>query len=104
MRRSQVQTLDTSYERISVDKKYKKSTLITGFPEYTGTDALVKSVGLKSPGAAVRAYDVAEVNCWVPAQVSTSSLDRGSKLQGVIGVEIESRKRPYLPLRKTHVT
>ena len=56
---------------------------ITGSPEYTGTDVLVKSVDSKVP--TVRAYDVAEVNCWVPAQVSTSSLDRGSKLRGVIG-------------------
>ena len=28
----------------------KKSALITGFPEYTGTDMLVKSVGPKSQG------------------------------------------------------
>ena len=33
----------------------------------------------------MRAYDVSEVNRWVPAQVSMSSLDRGTKLQSVIG-------------------
>ena len=33
----------------------------------------------------MRAYDVAEVNRWVPDQMSTSSLDRGSKLRGVFG-------------------
>ena len=44
---------------------------------------LVKSVESKVP--TVRAYDVAEVYRWVPAQVCTSSLDRGSKLRGVIG-------------------
>ena len=51
--------------------------------KYTGTDVLVKSVESKVP--TVRAYVVAEVNRRVPAQVSTSSLDRGSKLRGVIG-------------------
>ena len=56
---------------------------ITGSPEYTGTDVLIKSVDFKVP--TVRAYDVAEIYRWVPAQVSTSSLDRGSKLRGVIG-------------------
>ena len=81
LRRSQVQTLATSYRRISVGKNIRKSMLIIGFPEYTGADVLVKSVEFKVPTA--RAYDVAEVNCWVPAQVSTSSLDRGSKLRGV---------------------
>ena len=64
---------------------------------------LVKSVESKVP--TVRAYDVAEVNHWVPAQVSTSSLDRGSKLRGVIGcvkaprrLEIDSVKRSYILL------
>ena len=47
------------------------------------TYVLVKSVESKVP--TVRAYDVAEIYRWVPAQVSTSSLDRGSKLRGVIG-------------------
>ena len=54
-----------------------------GPKEYTGKDVLVKSVVSKVP--TVHAYDVAEVNRWVPAQVSTSSLDCGSKLRGVIG-------------------
>ena len=51
----------------------------------------------------MRAYDIAETYRWVPAQVSTSSLDRGSKLRGVVGctkssswrLEIDSRKRSY---------
>ena len=33
----------------------------------------------------LRAYGVTEIPRWVPAQVSASSLDRGSKLRGVIG-------------------
>ena len=45
---------------------------------------LVKSVESKVP--TVRAYDVAEIYRWVPDQVSTSSLDRGSKLRGVMAV------------------
>ena len=48
-----------------------------------------KICGSKVP--AVCAYDVAEVYRWVPAQVSTSSLDSGSKLRGVIGCV----KTPY---------
>ena len=58
---------------------------------------------MESKVPTVRANDVAEVYRWVPAQVSTSSLDRGSKLRGVIGcvkasrrLEIDSRKRSYL--------
>ena len=42
-----------------------------------------KICGSKVP--TVRAYDVAEMYRWMPAQVSTSSLDRGSKIRGVIG-------------------
>ena len=63
---------------------------------------LVKSLEYKDP--TVRAYDVAEVNRWGPAQVSTSSLDRGSKLRGVNGCvkaprrpDIDSRELSYLP-------
>ena len=47
-----------------------------------GTDVLVKSVESKVP--TMRAYDVAGIYRWVPAQVLTSSLGRGSKLRGVI--------------------
>ena len=63
---------------------------ITGSPEYTGTDVLVKSVEFKVP--TVRAYDVAQVNRWVSAQMSNSSLDRGSKLRGPVVYFVEHRK------------
>ena len=56
----------------------KKSTYITEGPEYTGTYVLVKSVESKVPTA----YDVARSFRWVPAQVSSSLLDQGSKLRG----------------------
>ena len=42
-----------------------------------------KICGFKVP--TVREYDVAESYRWVSAQVSTSSLDFGSKLRGIIG-------------------
>ena len=65
-----------------------------GAPEYTGTDVLVKSVGVQFPdGACVRCRRRFR---WVPAQVSTSSLDRGSKLRGdlaVIKLRMEARTR-----------
>ena len=57
-----------------------------------GTDVVVKSV--ESKVQTVRAYGVAEVYRWVPAQVSISSLNRGSKLLGVIGCV----KAPHRPL------
>ena len=69
------------YKRHCAEKFRLKK--ITGSPEYTGTDMLVKSVETKVRTG--RAYDVAEVNRSVPAQMTTSSLDRGSKLRGVIG-------------------
>ena len=51
--------------------------------EYIGIYVLVKSVEFKVlNGASVRCRRRFR---WVPAQVSTSSLDRGSKLRGVIG-------------------
>ena len=57
---------------------------------------LVKSVGVQSPDATVRAYDVAEIYRWVPAQESTPSLDRCSKLRGVLDMLkllVEARNR-----------
>ena len=50
--------------------------------KYTGTYVLVKSVESKVPTAL--AYDVARSSVQ-PAQVSTSSLDHGSKLRDVRG-------------------
>ena len=52
---------------------------------------LVKSVESNVP--TVRAYDFTEIYRLVPAQVSTSSLDRGSKFQGLIGCVTEARNR-----------
>ena len=49
------------------------------YTEYTGIHVLVKSVGFQCPDAA---YDIAVWWSWVPAHVSASSLDRGSKLRG----------------------
>ena len=39
----------------------------------------------ESKDPTVRAYDVAEIYRWMPAQLSASSLDRGSILRDVIG-------------------
>ena len=74
------------YKRHCAEKFRLKK--ITGSPEYTGTDVLVKSVGPKSRRC-VRT--MSPKYRWVPAQVSTSSLDRGSKLRDVIGCV----KAPY---------
>ena len=62
--------------------------------EYIGIYVLVKSVGSKVlNGASVRCRRRFR---WVPAQVSTSSLDRGSKFRGdlaVIKIRMEARTR-----------
>ena len=83
LRRSQVQTLATSYRRISVGKNIKQIDVNHGVPRVHWDRRASKICGSKVP--TMRAYDVAEVNRWVASQVSTSSLDRGSKLRGVIG-------------------
>ena len=57
---------------------------ITGSPEYTGTDVLVKSVVSRQC-----VHTMSPKYRWVPAQVSTSSLDRGSKLRGPVVYFVE---------------
>ena len=76
LRRSQVQTLATSYRRISVGKNIKTMDVNHGVPRVHWDRRARKICGVQRPGGAC-------VRCrrkyhWVPAQVSTSSLDRGS--------------------------